>query len=524
MKLKLLCFYIVFASSFTTFAQNTFVSKADQDLSIKTVVPVPCTDNVDGIYAKPLTEEIKNIVNDDKQWSLVEFPSDKNLKTDLLDESPNDVKAIQAASKADAVLSCKIVRGTKGLSMNMTLFAGAEGLPLIQDSFSDYKGFDIADVKSEAKKLFESIKYKMPYRAVIISRRGQQVTINLGSTYGLKPDSYVSVIQIIKVNRHPKLKFMVSTDKEVLGKIKLAKVEPYLSFGYIELERDPGVITVGSKIMPSEFVKYSVPAMTASGKVIEDITNRPDSDLAFGKDPKEWKPEPPPQFGKVELMAGFGNYTQSVKLNSEGSFNGSSNFAPGLLVSGELWINPEWYLGIGIRQSIFSIDNGLVGSTPSKLNMAMGSYYVTGGYNFLLTDNFFGPKIQVAAGYMNTNFTVDGSTPTAFTTSHYGSFLLSIAGQFPLSEEIPMDFGAKFDFSVNPTLNEDISSGASSSNNIYSFSVFGDYRLKQRFRIKGELIFDYYNSSFSGTGQRTDPASSTSHRMSTLYGGIEYLF
>ncbi len=129
------------------------------------------------------------------------------------------------------------------------------------------------------------------------------------------------------------------------------------------------------------------------------------------------------------------------------------------MVRGEMWLNPEWYVGAMIRQSVFSIDNDLSGSTPGKLNMAMGQYGVNFGYNFLLTNDFFGPKLQIGGGYMNTNFTIDDSTPTAYTTMKYGGFLFSLAGQFPLSDETPIDIGGKLDFYLTSSLSENKSSG-----------------------------------------------------------------
>ncbi len=143
--------------------------------------------------------------------------------------------------------------------------------------------------------------------------------------------------------------------------------------------------------------------------------------MAFGEEPQEWLPTTPPQYGKVELMAGLANYTQNANLQT-------------------------------------------AGSSPGKLNVAMGQYTVNFGYNFLLTSDYFGPKLQVGAGYMNTNFSTDDSTPTAFTTMRYGGLLLSLAGQFPISEEIPVDIGGKFDFFLHPSLSESKSSGGSSSN------------------------------------------------------------
>ncbi|XGC80951.1 hypothetical protein ACES2L_00455 [Bdellovibrio bacteriovorus] len=517
-----ICFISVLPSALAqTNAQNVFVSAVDQDLAIKSIVLVPPTDNVGGIYAKPVEEELRNALNADKQWSLTDMPADLKIKSELLDERPEEVQKILKSAKSEAALATKIIRGPRGMSITMTLFVGREGFPLLQESLSEYKGFETAEVRNEVKRLFENLKSRMPFRATILSRRGQQVTLNLGSNYGLKPESRVSVVQIIKINRHPKLKIMVSTEKEVLGRVKLFKVEPHLSFGYVEMEKDPGIITVGSKVMPDEFVKYSVPVTTPSGKVLQDVSTRPDKEVAFGEDPQEWLPTMPPQYGKIDLLAGIGNYTQNASLPTE-SISGSNTLAPNIMVRGEMWLSPEWYVGLVLRQSVFSISNDLTASTPSSLNLGIGQYGVSLGYNFLMTNDFFGPKIQLSGGYLNTKFSVDDSNPTAFTTMSYSGLVFSVAGQVPLSEEMPVDIGGKLDFFYNPTVSESKTSGSSSSSSINAFSFFFDYKLRTRFKIRGEILIENYNSSFSGTGERT--ASSASHKMTTLLGGVQYSF
>jgi hypothetical protein len=524
--LVLTCLISIGSSVFAqTNAQNTYVSAVDQDLAIKSIVLVPTTDNVGGIYSRPIEQEIRQLLNDDKQWSLAEMPKDLKIKSETLDENPAEVQKILKAAGTEAALTSKIIRGPKGLTITMTLFVGRDGLPLVQDALIDYKGFDLAEVKGEVRKQFENIKYKMPFRATILSRRGQQVTLNLGSNYGLKTDGHVSVVQIIKVNRHPKLNFMVSTEKEVLGRVKLFKVEPYLSFGYVDMEKEPGVISVGSKVLPDEFVKYSNPIYTPSGKVLQDVTTRPDKDVAFGDTPQEWLPESDPQYGKVQLLGGISQYNQNEKFVSGPSVTGSNSMGPNLMVRGELWLNTEWFMGALLRQSVFSMDNDYPNSTPGTLNMAMSQYGVSTGYNFLLTNDYFGPKLQFTGGYQNTTFSVDQSTPTAFTKMQYGGLILGLAGQFPVSEEMPIDIGAKFDLYFKPSLSESGgTSGASSDNKINSFAFFVDYRMQKRFKIHGELLFEYYDSDFSGTGTRTPAATSISHRMTTLFGGVDYSF
>lgn len=502
-----------------TSVQNAYVSSVDQDLAIKSIVLVPTTDNIGDIYAKPVEDHLRTLLNSDKQWSLTEFPKGIIVKSETLDDNPADVQKILQAAKSEAALTTKIIRGPRGTSITMTLFVGREGFPLLQETLADYKGFDTADIKAEVTHLFENIKSRMPFRATILSRRGQQVTLNLGSNYGLKPDSRVSVVQIIKVNRHPKLKILVSTEKEVLGRVKLFKVEPYLSFGYIELEKEPGVIAVGSKVMPDEFVKYSTPITTPSGKILSDVTTRPDKEVAFGEDPKEWTPEAPPQYGKVEILAGFSSYNQNASLTAQ-SASGSANLAPNIAIRGELWINPEWFVGVNLRQSVFSIDNDLAGSTPGNLNMSMSQYSVVGGYNLLLSNDFFGPKLQFSLGYEDTNFKVDDSNPVSFTSDKYGGMLFSLGGQFPISPEIPMDIGGKFNLFMNPSMSESPSRGGSRDNKINSFSFFADYRLRMKFKIHGELLFENFSTDYSGASDR----SSVSHKMTTLLGGVQYLF
>lgn len=512
------------ATSAQTNAQNTYISGVDQDLTIKSIVLLPTTDNVKGIYARPVEEELRALLNTDKQWTLGKMPPGLKIKAETLEDHPEDVQMLLKSSSSEAALTSKIIRGPRGISITLTLFVGRDGLPLLQETLSDYQGFETAEIRQEVRRLYESLKARMPFRASILSRRGQQVTLNLGSQYGLKPESRVSIVQIIKINRHPKLNFMVSTEKEVLGRVKLFKVEEHMSFGYVEMEKDPGVITVGAKVMPDEFIKYSTPVTTPSGKVLHDISTRPDKELAFGEDPQEWLPTMPPQFGKVELLAGFGNYKQNTTLVSAGSISGSNNFAPNILARAELWLNPQWYVGAQLRQSVFAVDNEQAGSTPGSLNMSMGQYGVNAGYNFLLTNDFFGPKMQISAGYINTKFSVDDSTPSTFTSMNYGSFLLGIAGQFPLSDELPVDIGARLDFHMNTSLGESKNSGDSSDNKINSFSFFVDYKMKTRFKIRGELLLENYSSDFTGAGERVDPATSTSHKLTTLFGGVQYLF
>lgn len=517
-------FFLDFPNAYAqTNSQNSFVSAIDQDLNLKKVILLPVADNVSGIYAKPVEEELQNQINADLQWSLVKAPT-ANIDIFQLEDSPQQVAQLLKSAGAEGLLLARMTKGPNGINGALTLFVGRDGLPLVQENLVNYKGFDIADVRTEFRRMYTQIKTRLPYKGVILSRRGQQVTLSLGSSYGLRPNMNVTVLQIVKLNRHPKLKFMVSNEKEVLGRVQLSKVEEHLSFGNIVFEREPGVVAVGAKILPEEFVKYSSPVTTPDGKILQSISERQDKEVAFGSSPQEWVPESPPQYGKIAVLAGLSNYDQNTTYQAGGSISGTNGLAPNIMVRGELWVNPNWFVGFGLRQSVFSVSNDLATSTPSKLNMSLGQYQVNAGYNFLMSNDFFGPKLQVSGGFNNTNFRIDDSTPQAFSSMNYSGFVLGLAGQFPLSEEVPVDLGANFNYWMSAGLNENNSSG-SSSNTVNSFGFFLDYRMRTKFKLRGELDFEYYNSNFSGgTPSRLNPASGTSHKITTLLLGVEYLF
>lgn len=517
----LLPFVVLFALQTRAQSNSPFVSAVDQDLTIKTVTAVPFTDNINGIYAKPLYLKFQDLLTNDKLWAYSGLPDNTTTPLDL-DENPAAVQGFLNTAKAQGLFSFRITKGPKGLNGKLIFFVGNSGQPLLQEELTDYPGFDIADLQKRLAGMYEKIKARLPYRGMILSRRGQEVTINLGFRNGLKNGDEISVIQILKVNRHPKLKFMVGTEKEILGKIKVFKTDEYLSFAYVTYEKEPNTVQPTAKLLPQEFIQYAEPVVQ-NGQVIAGLENRKDRDLSYGDNPREWLPQQAPQYGRIALLAGLGSYNISTNL-STGSIDAGTSMAPEIAVKGELWLSSEWNILYGIRQSVFSVNNPLSGSTPGHLNMSLSSYNVMGAYNFLMSDDFFGPKIQLSAGYATYNSHSDQSTPIAFTNMNYGGLLFGLSGQFPLTTEVPMDLGAQFNMFLSPSMSESSASGDSSSNTINQFGFFGIYHLKSRFKIRGEINFEYYSSDFSGTGAGTHTSTNTTQKLTSFMGGIEYLF
>jgi hypothetical protein len=510
-----------------SFAQNRFVSQLDKDLTVRSIVVTTLADNTDGIYSRPLSIQLRAIVENDKQLSLVEYSPSQKVILEELENDSKLAKKILTDSKADAVLAGRITKGQRGMTLRLGLFAGSQGDLLLEEKVENFTGFEIADLRTQLEEMYSKMKQRFPYHGVILSRKGQVVTLNLGKANGINDGDVIDAIQIIKAQRHPKFKFLVGTDKEILGKIKVTKAEEYLSFAEIVLERDENVLQINTKLLPITFVRYPSIPRTADGKQHESLNDRADAPLATGDGAEEWRPNNTPTFGKFAFLLGMGSYAINNNLNATGAVEGKSGFTPSIHFETEMWLTPTWFANIAIRQFIFSVDNGLTGSNPSKLNASVSQYTLQFGYNVLLEDRFSGPKFQLLGGYTKVASKVDGSTPTALTSLGFNGFAFGFGGYFPLDEnENPYGFGANFNFYLTASADEaPVTSGSSSSAKMSTLTIYGDYRLSPRLKLRGDLMYDAYNANFSGTGSRdSGPADSASLSSTTIAGGIEYSF
>lgn len=503
----------------------TYKSTIDEQLTIRKITVLPGSDNTDGIYARPMEAQIVSLVKQSHRWEFSESGLASLPKTPLdLEENPDFVRSAMAPLESDAAILPVITRGPRGLSIRLDLFMKSDGKILAQEIVRDYSRFEMADVKAVVTTMYKKLIASIPYEGLLLSRQGTRVTMNLGKVDGIKVDQTVSVIQIISDTRHPKFGFLISTEKEILGQVKVLKVEDTLSFGVITSEKERGAIRRLAKISGVKPIEYGE-AQTLTPNSDTDVRSRPDNGVAFGDSAKEWLPTKAPAFGQVGIKAGLGSYTGSTNVTGVGSLEARTAFYPLLSVSGELWLNPQWSVLADITQGILSTPNPRPVSSPGTLNHALSKYSMALGYNFLIHDDFFGPKFQLKTGFNFYRMFVDDSSPQAFTTVNYSGFLLGLGLYFPISEKSPWAVGGDFAMTLFAKLTESpVSSGDSASNTINDFSLYIERKVAINLRARGSLDFSLYSSSLEGAGTRAEPATSISQRTVAVGAGLIYQF
>lgn len=502
----------VFPKAALAQTQPTYMSPVDLEMTLKKVALFPLTDNLSGIYATPLSESLKARLSMDSRWTLID-PGAVRLE---LEPTPAQVQVAMKNLSVDGLLTGRIQKGPAGLNLRLTLYAGPQGDPLIIEETLEPKKFATEQVNELLAETLQRLRDRLPYHGTVASRRGQQITVNLGQNSGIKQGDVVDIIQILKVNRHPKLRFMISTEKEILGKARVFKADEELSFANLIYEKEAGVVVAGLKVMAPRPVLYPEPFNPANGSAPQSANS--------GEKPFEWLPEPTPQFGRFQILGGISQYQQTNNFETAGGVSGSSSIIPNLGLMAEGWLNKDWWVSLGIRQSSFSVKNDLPSSSPARINITTSKYDIQAGYNFLLGNDFFGPKLQLSLGMSEYSARADETTPLLFSKMKFGGMFVGANFITNLGEESPWDFGARMKYFLSPNASDSGDSGSIQSVSANDFGFIIGHRVRQNFRYLGELSFESYGNDFKNNGSRPDPVSSNSHKATALWFGLEYSF
>lgn len=547
----------VLAFTVTTNAQMTtknkspfpvkYTSLVDQKIILKTITLAPVYDNVKGIYSEPIQKLLIDLLQSDKSWGYSEFPDfQKKIFIETFDTHPNDVLEALTKTNSQGLLTAYITKGPRGLNAKLKLFTQDQGLILIEESFEDLNTFEISKLRESFVEMYHNIKNKLPYRGFVLSRRGIDVTLNLGSMNGVKVGQELSLAQILKLSRHPKLKFLIGAEKEIIAKVKVTQVEDYLSFAQIIFEKESGVVSVGAKVLPTEFVSYPKPIINNEGVVTGDefaksktsvmnennaneTTETTAQDISknqIEEQTKEALLDKNNSFGVLTLQGVITQYHETTTLNSGLSASSSNALVPGVHLGAKIYPLENIFVTADTEFSSFGSNNTLAGSLPYQISYTMVHYGISAGYDYLLdSDGEKDPiKLSAALAFFSRSTDVTVTTPTALTSTKVNSLALQLRASMPLTPDYPFTVGGGFDLMLSPSFSETPVSSGSAQTTILSFGVFGLYPLNDHINIRADIATMNISTNFSGSGTRPNPASSNLIQMTNEKIGIEYLF
>ncbi len=499
-----------------------YVSNYDDSITLRKVTFVPSVDNVNGVYSKAINEKLEQLISKNHKWNYVKAPT----KTSLL--NPEDligargkVKSFSKDLGSDAFFVAELRKDPKQIRLHMYLFSSRSGELITEEEIS--RPDDNTEiVQAAVQSLFLRILERIPYDALVVSRTDNRITVNAGKADGVTIGQTLTAVKVIGAKKHPKRHFIIKSHKAILGQLRVVKVDPYLSFADIVSETEAGVISENVKVTGISRMQYESTPWTKQYTPPEQLLSK-NNKVVFGKDAQEWVAKNPPTFGKVGADFSLGTFDNNMALSDGSTINSKVSVYPRINITGEAWITPKIYANAAFAQGIGQSANPT--GNPSEVSNSLTQYRLSFGYNFILRNEFFGPKLSLDMGFSSYKMFVDSSGTNGFTTLQYRSLPIGIGGYVPINASRSWAIGGKAYFHLFPSLKETpFASGGDPDNNINQFLFYAENKISQRLRWKVGLEFLLLSTSFSGGGARPVPADNLSHRFTMLSTGIDYLF
>ncbi len=504
--------------------ENTteYSSLYDQSLTLRKMTFIPSIDNISGIYSKAIDEQLKNLIEAHHRWDYVQSHiAGSSIKPEELVNDPSKVRNLSRSIKSDGFFIAEVRKDPNDIHIQLYLFSTQSG-ELIAEEIIKQKNDNTPLVIASLNKLYTRILNKIPYDALILSRTDNRVTINAGKKDGVSPGQTLTALKIISAKKHPKRNFLIKSNKAILGQVRVVKVDDYLSFADVTSEIEAGVLTTDVKISGVSKVDYSSTPWTNTYTPPEQLLSE-NNKVVFGKEAREWIAKDPPTFGKVGAGFAIGSFNNSLGLIDGSNIDSKVSTYPRIDLHGEIWITPQFYTDAIFAQGIGQSKNPT--GSPAEISNSLSQYRLSFGYNFILKNEFFGPKITFDLGFNTYKMFVDTTSNQGFTTLEYRSVPFGIGGYVPVNAAQTWAIGGKAYFHMFPSLNETpFSSAGSSDNTINHFLFFAENKISERLRLNIGLEFLLFSTTFSGQGDRINPARNSSHRFTMLNTSIDYLF
>ncbi|MEX1099184.1 MAG: hypothetical protein WEB87_02090, partial [Bacteriovoracaceae bacterium] len=248
----------------------------------------------------------------------------------------------------------------------------------------------------------------IPYDGKVLGVLGDQITFTYPKNAQVQVGQEFRVRRFVKKSKHPLLKKVVEWETEVAARGKVFNVSDNQALGLIKVYETSSKIQQGDWIVLEEF---------SPTKALDDVTYPEVKANQFGK------------LGFISLY--FDVASSSVGTNTVDN-NKATGFTYGVGVEVEAWITREYFAMGGFSRRLGTLKEQSGSLNLDSVAVTNGSMKVGGGYKYLPMGFFYGPQINLTAGYANYTYDVEESAEDGFGQNSISGVFLGIGGNMPL--------------------------------------------------------------------------------------------
>lgn len=478
---------ILLVFSLTAFADN----------NMRKCTLLPISDSVGGAISYKVFEELETYLKE-SAWCLYKNNSEimtilANYKNNLPQhlENKDVLKVIADKLKVGSLIKIKLLSRDKGLEIDGTVI-GSNG----EDVFFKEKAFletdDIPQIAQTIRNWLELYEKTIPYDGKVLGVLGEQVTIDIGKKYNIKIGQEFTVKRPTVKKKHPLLQEIVEYETIALGRGKVTSISETQALGFV------GSFESERKIMPADWIKLEDP-------------REPVESLHAPKFTREKK-----DFGKLGTFSFGLIWGKGTTTSMAGTATKKIGGYPlGFDSSANIWITRNYFAGGDFGKRIASYNKKAGATAQETYSVSFGHMKGYGGYKFLPMGFFYGPQIDLYAGYARYSFGLDTVRVDGYGDGIMSGILLGIAANTPI---IP-DFRAigRIDVVPRPIYKESIDTlGKSSGGRSFTMELGTKYTFNPVITFDGSMQFSYHKANFK-VSQSELTYQDTSLKVGTTY-------
>lgn len=469
---------------------------ADNNMRKCTLLPI--SDSVGGAISYKVFEELEQYLKE-SPWCLYKNNSEimtilGNYKNNLAQhlENKDVLKVISEKLKVGSLIKIRLLSRDKGLEIDGAVI-GSNG----EDVYFKEKAFletdDIPQIAQTIKNWLELYEKTIPYDGKVLGVLGEQVTIDIGKKYNIKIGQEFTVKRPTVKKKHPLLQEIVEYETISLGRGKITSVSETQALGFV------GSFESERKIQPADWIKLEEP------KPAEESTASP---KFAGRDKKDFG-----KLGTISFSLIWGKGTVTSLHNSLTKKIGGYPF--GFDATANMWITRNYFFGGDFGKRISSYNKKAGPTAQESYSLTLGHMKGYGGYKFLPMGFFFGPQIDLYAGYARYSFGVDTVAADGYGDGTLGGILVGIGANTPILPDFRA-FG-RIDVLPRPTYKESLSVlGKSSGGRSFTMELGTRYTFNPVVTFDGSLQFSYHKANFKSSSAELT-YQDTSAKIGTTY-------
>ncbi len=441
---------------------------------------LPITDNIGGAVAFDVFKGVERRLKNGR-WCYYQSNSDlinifsnyrKNLETYL--QSSEVIGLAAERTGSGSIIRVNLVSDVKGVWIELDVF-GENGRDRYFHEKTKIENEQTELIVQTIDNWLEVYSKKIPFDGTVISVLGNQVTIDIGKASLVKDGMGIEIKRPGDKKYHPLLKEIVEWDSQKVAEGNIQKVSEFQAFA---------VLTVYFDNLKPQKGDWVVLKKNFERMRIDETTSSEARANSFGK------------LGVADLSIILGKSDVTSVVGDENK--GLSGLQYGVALGINLWITRNYWVATELAKSISSVSKSEGDLEKNDNSTDPSVFKLYGGYKFLPLGFFYGPQLDLYAGYSSYSYGLSKVPADGMIKSRYNGIMVGFNANAPLVAntraflQLEAIIGTKYaeDSHVH---------GTEKSASSYQIEAGANYSISPILGFKGSIEFISNKATFADT-------------------------